>query len=272
MFIPHRWSLTGLLPQDWTFIEPDPAGEPDGGGAPDPASAGDTGSADGDADEAAKLRKVIESLREETRRERNRAKAAEAQLREVGDANPKILEEAQRKAEAAEQARQLAEEKANLKIQQMQRQLEEKTAKVLSEAQQRQAAAEREALRVKAERDFLAADGLVEASSVDGRTPFDYVWLLHGDKIAEDGQGRYIRDENGLPLLDPETNKRITVKDYFSKLRDDPVHGIHFKPRYGSGGGARGGFDGRVSNGQDLHGLSTAEKFHAAFGRAGKRS
>lgn len=260
-----------LIPTPWPSIGTDPADEPQGGGAPDPASAGDTGSADGDSDEAAKLRKVIESLREETRRERNRAKAAEAQLREVGDANPKILEEAQRKAEAAEQARQLAEDKANLKIQQMQRQLEEKTAKVLGEAQQRQAAAEREALRVKAERDFLSADGLVEASSVDGRTPFDYIWLLHGDRIAEDASGRFIKDENGLPLLDPETNKRVTVKDYFSKLRDDPVHGIHFKPRYGSGGGARGGFDGRVSNGQDLSGLSTAEKFAVAFGRA-KRS
>lgn len=264
---PTNWSLIDLLPQTWTFVDPDPAGEPDGGGAPDPASAGDTGSADGDADEAAKLRKVIESLREETRRERNRAKAAEAQLREVGDANPKILEEAQRKAEAAEQARQLAEEKANLKIQQMQRQLEEKTAKVLSEAQQRQAAAEREALRVKAERDFLSADGLVEASSVDGRTPFDYVWLLHGDKIAEDANGRYIKDENGLPLLDPETNKRITVRDYFSKLRDDPVHGIHFKPRYGSGGGARAGFDGRVLTTVDASQMPTSQIFREAFSR-----
>ena len=266
MPFPHRWSLTGL-PQTWTTADTDPAGEPDGGGAPDPASAGDTGSADGDAGEAAKLRRVIESLREETRRERNRAKAAEAQLREVGDANPKILEEAQRKAEAAEQARQLAEEKANLKIQQMQRQLEEKTAKVLSEAQSKAAAAEREALRVKAERDFLASDGLVEASGVDGLTPFDYVWRLHGDRIAEDGQGRYIKDEHGLPLLDPETNKRVTVRDYFSKLRDDPVHGIHFKPRYGSGGGARSGFDGRVSTGKDLNGMSTSQLFREAFQR-----
>jgi hypothetical protein len=248
----------------WPSINTEPDGEPDGGGAPaEPQADASTDT----TDELTKLRKALEAQREEARRYRSKAQAAEAQLREVGDANPKILEEAQRKAEAAEQARMLAEEKANLKIQQMQRQLEEKTAKVLGEAQQRQAAAEREALRVKAERDFLAAEGLVEASSVDGRTPFDYVWLLHGDRIAEDASGRYIKDENGLPLLDPETNKRVTVKDFFSKLRDDPVHGIHFKPRYGSGGGARGGFDGRVSSGQDLSRLSTAEKFQVAFGR-----
>lgn len=249
----------------WPIIDADPEGDADGGGAPVETTAPDATADSGD--ELEKLRKALKAQQEEARRYRSKAQAAEAQLREVGDANPKILEEAQRKAEAAEQARMLAEEKANLKIQQMQRQLEEKTAKVLGEAQQRQAAAEREALRVKAERDFLAAEGLVEASSVDGRTPFDYVWLLHGDRIAEDASGRYIKDENGLPLLDPETNKRVTVKDFFSKLRDDPVHGIHFKPRYGSGGGARGGFDGRVSSGQDLSRLSTAEKFQVAFGR-----
>jgi len=252
------------FPHPWPTVDANPPGEIDGGGAApeDTATNGDD-----NADELTKLRKLAENLREEARRERSRAQAAQAQLKEIGDANPKVLEEAQRRAEKAEQDRLLAEERANLKIQQMQKQLEDKTAKVLSEAQTRAQAAEREALRVKAERDFLAADGLLEASSVDGRTPFDYVWLLHGDRIAEDTSGRYIKDENGLPLLDPETNKRVTVKDFFSKLRDDPVHGIHFKPRYGSGGGARGGFDGRVSSGQDLSRLSTAEKFQVAFGR-----
>lgn len=249
----------------WPTVDADPAGESDGGGIPagdPPADTSDTGN-----DELEKLRRALKAQQEEARRYRSKAQAAEAQLREVGDANPKILEEAQRKAEAAEQARQLAEEKASLKIQQMQRQLEEKTAKVLSEAQSKAAAAEREALRVKAERDFLAADGLLEASSVDGRTPFDYVWLLHGDRIAEDGQGRYIRDENGLPLLDPETNKRVTVRDFFGKLRDDPVHGIHFKPRYGSGGGARAGHDGRVLTTVDTSRMPTSQIFREAFSR-----
>lgn len=254
------------LPTPWPSIETDPAGEPTGGGASDPIETADA-STNESTDELERLRKALKAQQEEARRFRSKAQAAEAQLREVGDANPKILEEAQRKAEAAEQARLLAEEKASLKISQMQRQLEEKTAKVLGEAQQRAAAAERDALRVKTERDFLAADGLLEASSVDGRTPFDYVWLLHGDRIAEDAQGRYIKDENGLPLLDPETNKRVTVQAFFAQLRDDPVHGIHFKPRYGSGGGARGGFDGRVTTGTDLSKLSTAEKFQLAFGR-----
>lgn len=258
-----RHSINGLLPQLWLNADTEPADEQAGGGVTD-----DTQLDPADApDELTKLRKALEAQREEARRFRSKAQAAEAQLREVGEANPKILEEAQRRAEKAEQDRLLAEERANLKIQQMQRQLEEKTAKVLNEAQTRAQAAEREALRVKAERDFLASDGLVEASGVDGMTPFDYVWRLHGDRIAEDATGRYIKDENGLPLLDPETNKRVTVRDWFGKLRDDPVHGIHFKPRYGSGGGARGGFDGRVSSGQDLSRLSTAEKFQVAFGR-----
>ena len=254
------------FPTPWPTIDTDPAGEPDGGGAPagDTPAAGDSG--DG-ADELSKVRKALEAQREEARRFRSKAQAAEAQLREVGEANPKILEEAQRRAEKAEQDRLLAEERANLKIQQMQKQLEDKTAKVLSEAQTRAQAAEREALRIKAERDFLAADGLLEASSVDGRTPFDYVWMVHGDRIAEDATGRYIKDENGLPLLDPETNKRVTVRDYFAKLRDDAVHGIHFKPRYGSGGGARAGYDGRVTTAVDTSRMSTSEIFRHAFTR-----
>lgn len=253
------------LPTPWPTIDTDPAGESDGGGAPaGDAPAGDSGDS---SDELTKLRKALEAQREEARRFRSKAQAAEAQLREVGEANPKILEEAQRRAEKAEQDRLLAEERANLKIQQMQKQLEDKTAKVLSEAQTRAQAAEREALRVKAERDFLAADGLLEASGVDGRTPFDYVWMLHGDRIAEDATGRYIKDENGLPLLDPETNKRVTVRDYFNKLRDDPVHGMHFKPRYGSGGGARSGFDGRVNHSRDLSKVPTGQLFRESFGR-----
>lgn len=262
-FPTNRWSLSDLLPQPWLSVDPDPAGEPDGG-----APAGDPPADGGDGgDELTKLRRALEAQREEARRFRSKAQAAEAQLREVGEANPKILEEAQRRAEKAEQDRLLAEERANLRISQMQKQLEDKTAKVLGEAQTRAAAAEREALRVKAERDFLAADGLLDASGVDGRTPFDYVWLLHGDRIAEDSTGRYIKDENGLPLLDPETNKRVTVKDYFSKLRDDPVHGIHFKPRYGSGGGSRSGFDGRVNHSKDLSKVPTGQLFRNAFGR-----
>lgn len=263
-FPTKRWAFAGLLPQLWLTVDNDPADEQSGGGAP-PADSTDDNTEGGD--ELSKLRRALEAQREEARRFRSKAQAAEAQLREVGEANPKILEEAQRRAEKAEQDRLLAEERANLKIQQMQRQLEEKTAKVLSDAQTRAQAAEREALRVKAERDFLASDGLVEASGVDGMTPFDYVWRLHGDRIAEDATGRYIKDENGLPLLDPETNKRVTVRDFFGKLRDDPVHGAHFKPRYGSGSGARGGRDGRMSTDRDLSGLSTAEKFRHAFGR-----
>lgn len=258
-----RHGIAGLLPQLWLTVDSEPADEQSGGSVTDDAQ---SDGADA-SDELTKLRKALEAQREEARRFRSKAQAAEAQLREVGEANPKILEEAQRRAEKAEQDRLLTEERANLKIQQMQKQLEEKTAKVLNEAQARAQTAEREALRVKAERDFLAADGLLEASGVDGMTPFDYVWRLHGDRIAEDGQGRYIKDENGLPLLDPETNKRVTVRDWFGRLRDDPVHGIHFKPRYGSGGGARSGFDGRVNTGKDLNSLSTGELFREAFQR-----
>lgn len=239
-------------------VDPAPVDEPTGGGgdAGGDTSASTSGEGESEVD---KLRRALEASRAEARQYRAESRQYQGQLKQVGETNPALLEEAQRKAEEAEQRRQLAEQQAELRVQQMQRQLEEKTGRALSEAKAAREAAEREALRVKTERDFLAAEGLVDASSVDGRTPFDYVWQLHGNRVAEDAQGAYIKDAQGLPETDPETNKRITVRQFFDRLRDDPVHGIHFKPRYGSGGGSRSGLQGRVGPGVNLDGMSSKD-------------
>jgi hypothetical protein len=238
-------------------IEPNPPAEPDGGGAPqdqqqqpEPQDA---------ADDIAKLRKALEA-------ERNLKRQLESQLKQVSQVDPRLVEEARAKAEAAEQQRQLIEQQTAARLQEQERKYQEQLARVTGDLQAAKTAAEREALRIKTEREFLAAKGLVEASSIDGRTPFDYIWQLYGPQFAEDKNGIYLADPDGSPQLDAETGKRITPGEFFAKLRKDPVHGMHFQPEYGSGSGARSGRDGRVSSAEDLSKVPNSQLFREHFG------
>lgn len=251
-----------ILAELFHAAEPDPADAPDGGGAPDPADAGDDGAPD----------KLMETLRKERQLHKNaaaRAAQLEAQLREVGQVNPRLVAEAQAKAQAAEQQRLLIEQQTAARLAEQERKFQEQLAKVTGEMQSAKQIAEREALRVKTEREFLAAKGATEASAIDGRTPFDYIWQVFGSSFAEDKNGLYIVDRDGDPVMDEETGKRITPREYFGRLRKDPVHGMHFQPEYGSGSGARGGRDGRVSTTADLSKVPTSQLFRESFG--GKR-
>jgi hypothetical protein len=249
----------------WPSVDPDPSTDvPAGGGSSDP----DPGDTDpGQLSDADRLKRALEAERKLNRANAARAAQLEAQLKEVGQVDPKLLAEAQAKAEAAEQQRQLLQQQIDSRLAEQQRKYDEQLAKLTGELQSKATAAEREALRVKAEREFLAAKGLTDASEIDGRTPFDYIWQLFGVQYAEDKNGLYILDSDGTPALDPETGKRITLREHFAKLRKDPVHGMHFQPEYGSGSGARGGRDGRINNTADLSKVPTGQLFADAFGR-----
>lgn len=213
-----------------------------------------------------KLTKALEAERNLKRQQEERAKQLEAQLREVQTVNPKLVEEAVAKAQAAEQQRQLIEQQTKARLEEQERKYQEQLSKLTSELQSKASAAEREALRIKVERDFLASKGLTDASTIDGRTPFDYIWQVYGSSFAEDKNGIYMLDGEG-PALDKETGKRITPRDHFAKLRKDPVHGMHFQPEYGAGGGSRSSRDGRVSTAADLSKMPTKTMFAEAFGR-----
>jgi hypothetical protein len=130
--------------------------------------------------------------------------------------------------------------------------------------------AERAALKVKTERIYLANEGRSEASSIDGSTPFDYLWQVFGGQFAEDERGIHLIDATGNPQIDTETGKRITPADLFQKLRDDPVHGVSFKPRFGSGSGVRAGRDGRVTTAEQLDGLKTSQLLQIGLRNARK--
>ncbi len=250
-----------LLAQFIHTADQDPPADPDGGGA-DPSDP----PAGGEADPNEGLKRALEAERRLNRQNAARAAQLEAQLKEVGQVDPKLLAEAQAKAEAAEQQRQLLEQQINTRLADAERKYQEQLNKLTGELQSKASAAEREALRIKTEREFLAAKGLMEASAIDGRTPFDYIWQLYGNQFSEDRNGLFLADADGSPRLDEETGKRITPTEFFAKLRKDPVHGMHFQPEYGSGSGARGGRDGRVSNSADLGKVPTSQLFRESFG------
>ena len=240
-------------------VDPNPPAEPDGGGAPQDQQQQQQPEPQDTADDIAKLRKALEA-------ERNLKRQLESQLKQVQQVDPRLVEEARAKAEAAEQQRLMVEQQTTTRLQEQERKYQEQLARITSDLQARTIEAERNALRVKTEREFLAAKGLVEASTIDGRTPFDYIWQLYGSDFAEDKNGLFLADPDGSPRLDPETGKRITPSEFFAKLRKDPVHGMHFQPEYGSGGGSRAGRDGRVNNSEDLAKVPTGQLFRDSFG------
>ena len=255
---------THLLPvTDWEIFHSateTPPGEPDGGGAPpaDPHAGGEQGGGES-ADDVSRLKRALEA-------ERGLKRQLEAQLKEVGQVNPQLVAEAQAKAEAAERQRQLIEQQTTARLEEQQRKYDEQLQRITGDLQAAKTAAEREALRIKTEREFLAAKGLADASAIDGRTPFDYIWQLYGSQFAEDRNGLHLVDTDGSPRLDQETGKRITPSEFFGRLRKDPVHGMHFQPEYGSGSGGRSGRDGRLNTTEDLSKVPNGQLFRQNFG------
>ena len=245
-------------------VDPEPPTDAPAGGVSDADPAGDDPTQLTDAD---RLKKALDAERKLNRQNAARAAQLEAQLNEVGQVNPQLLAEAQAKAQAAEQQAQLLEQQINSRLADQERKYQEQLAKLTGELQSKASAAEREALRVKAEREFLAGKGSTDASEIDGRTPFDYIWQVFGQSYAEDKNGLYLLDADGTPALDAETGKRITLREHFARLRKDPVHGMHFQPEYGSGSGARGGRDGRLNTTADLSKMPTGQMFSEAFGK-----
>lgn len=243
-----------------------PAAEATPPASPAAASTGELGGGGNDVE------RVLEALRKE-RQDRKAAEAERqrlaAQLQELqsgGQVDPRLFEEAQRRAEAAERERRDAE----AKLEQVRRETEGKFSgtveQLTAELQREKAERQRQAVRFAARDVFLAADGRTDASA-DGVTAFDYFWSQFGGRFSADDKGLYVADSDGDPMLDAETGKRLDPVKWLQTLRDDPLHGMHFKGQYGSGGGSRGNRDGRAIPGVDPTKLSTEAKFAAAFGR-----
>lgn len=233
-----------------------------GSGTPPSDGAGDAPSGPSDIE---KLKEALRKERELRETEARSRAAAEARLKEVGNIDPRIMEEAERKAAEAERQRLMAEQEFKLRTAEMERKYGEEAAK-----RQRELEAERQARidqsRQIAARDlFLAAEGLSDAAK-DGTTAFDGLWKLIEGRLRLDDRGQLVVFDGDTPMLDSEGDGgRIPPSKFFSSLRDDPFYGMFFKPRYGSGGGGRRGADGRFVNDQDLSKLPVSTHIKEAF-------
>lgn len=105
----------------------------------------------------------------------------------------------------------------------------------------------------------LASDLQQAFAAAGGSAPHFAAWrTMAGQNVARAEDGSITI--NGKP-----------VSDALNEHRSDAVYSVFFHPRYGSGGGSRGGFDGRVVNGPDLHKMSTSELFRVAFNPKGNQ-
>jgi hypothetical protein len=252
----------------WIYsVDPTPPNEPPaGGGAPAPApeSAPSDSGDDGRAKALAAERQRAAELEKET-------KALRAQLKELGrQVDPQVIAEAQKRADDAERMREVAEAEARNRASAAEQKFNAQVTELKASLEAQVQAAQRDALRIKVEREFLANEGRTEAGK-DGTTHFQYLWQVYGSQFAEDQNGLYLVDADGTPRLDPETKKRLTPAEYFAQLRDDPVAGAHFRPRYGTGGGSRSGWDGEVDHTTDLQKIPHATLGAMAFTKAGGR-
>ena len=245
---------------------PEPGSE-GGGGAGGAAGAGGADSAaggsnenEGDGDDLSRVKHALQREREVNREKDRRMGALEAQLRELNTTNPEAVRAAEAKALEEQTRRELIEQQARIAQEQIESkysaQLQQANTELIAEREARQ----RELVRQQAEKAFIGAKGSMEASTIDGSTPFDAVWSRFGSNFRIEDGALVVVDAKGNPEIDSETGKRYDPTKWLKRLQVDPVWGRHFEPSMGSGGGARSSRDGIASTSKDLMAvpLSTA--------------
>ena len=235
-------------------------------GASDPAPGNSDG--EGDGDDLSRVKHALQREREANREKERRMGALEAQLRELSTTNPEAVRAAEAKALEEQTRRELIEQQARIAQEQIESkysaQLQQATTELVAEREARQ----RELVRQQAEKAFIGAKGSMEASTIDGSTPFDAVWFRFGANFRIEDGALVVVDAKGNPEIDSETGKRYEPTKWLKRLQVDPVWGRHFDPSMGSGGGARNGRDGRAFAGKDLMSQPLNSLFSDAFGGA----
>ena len=260
--------------EQFTLQSPEPGSEGGGGtggagvggaaGGTDPAPG--AGEGEGEGDDLARVKHALQREREANRDKERRMGALEAQLRELSTTNPEAVRAAEAKAQEEQTRRELIEQQAQIAQQQIESkysaQLEQKNTELVAEREARQ----RELVRQQAEKAFIGAKGSMEASTIDGSTPFDAVWSRFGSNFRIEKGALVVVDAEGSPEIDSETGHRYEPIKWLKRLQVDPVWGRHFEPAMGSGGGARSGRDGRAPSGKDLMTQPLGSAFSDAFG------
>ena len=258
--------------EQFTIQSPEPGSEGGGGaggaggagaGGADPAPGG--GEGEGEGDDLARVKHALQRERESNRDKERRMNALEAQLRELSTTNPEAVRAAEAKALEEQTRRELIEQQARIAQEQIEAkysaQLQQSNKELIAEREAR----ERQLVKQQAEKAFLNAKGRVEISPLDGSTPFDGVWGRFGPNFRIEDSALVVVDAKGNPEIDSETGLRYEPTKWLKRLQTDPYWGLHFEPAMGSGGGARSGRDGRVSNSKDMMAMPLSSAIADAF-------
>jgi hypothetical protein len=232
-------------------------------GGTDPAPGG--GEGEGEGDDLSRVKHALQREREANREKDRRMGALEAQLRELSTTNPEAVRAAEAKALEEQTRRELIEQQARIAQEQIEAKYSAQLQQTNKELIEEREARERQLVKQQAEKAFLNAKGRVEISPLDGSTPFDGVWGRFGPNFRIEDGALVVVDAKGNPEIDSETGMRYEPTKWLKRLQTDPYWGLHFEPAMGSGGGARTGRDGRVSNSKDLMSMPVSAAIAEAF-------
>jgi hypothetical protein len=213
-------------------------------------------------DEVQKLLKALKAERESRKIYEKEVKEKTQALERFKDVNPAEWKKLQEEASIAARERAAAEERTSL--------LEEKYGKQAAEAVRKAEQKEKELLefrkRYALEKVFFSAGGRTDSDG--GVSFFDLMANQIGEQFRLESNGTItVVDNNGDPVLDSESGKRISPEDYLVRYKTHPIFGTFFKGYKGSGAGiGAGSSDANGMTTEDFDSLSVDEMFLRAFG------
>lgn len=213
-------------------------------------------------EEVANLMKALRSEREARKTYERQIKEKEQQLEKFAEINPEEYKKLQVDAARAAEI----ESRYGESI----RAIEEKYGRQAAEAEMRAKELEsrnREMQkRYVLEKVFNSAGGRTDAG--DGVSFFDMFADQMSHRFRQETDGSLVvLDQQGDPILDSETGKRLTPEEFVASFKTHPVYGTFFKGVKGSGAGLNyGGTDANGAPIEDLSSLSRDELFLKAFG------
>ena len=213
-------------------------------------------------DEVANLVKALRSEREARKTYERQYKDKEQQLLKLKDVDLDRYQ--QLEADAARAAE--IESRYGETIQAIEEKYGRQTAEAEGKAKQAETQINEFKKRYALEKVFTSAGGRTD--SADGVSFFDMFAEQMSKRFRQEPNGSItVVDEQGDPILDSESGKRISPEDFVSSYKTHPVYGTFFKGVKGSGAGLN--YAGTDANGmpvEDLSSLSREELFLKAFG------
>jgi hypothetical protein len=213
-------------------------------------------------DEVANLVKALRSEREARKTYERQYKDKEQQLLKLKDVDLDRYQ--QLEADAARAAE--IESRYGETIQAIEEKYGRQTAEAEGKAKQAETQINEFKKRYALEKVFTSSGGRTD--SADGVSFFDMFAEQMSKRFRQEPNGSItVVDEQGDPILDSESGKRISPEDFVSSYKTHPVYGTFFKGIKGSGAGLN--YAGTDANGmpvEDLSSLSREELFLKAFG------